>query len=303
MRVLVAGASGAIGAPLVAELISRGHNVTAIARSTARTEGIAQLGASIVLADLLNAASAERIVADSHADVVIDQLTSLPRTPADIPKSLAGHVKVCLEGGGNLYRAARAAGIRRYIQQSGAFFLEPGAGLATESDLFVSGAGGNIAISADMYRSIEARLFSSPAIEAVALRYGFFYGPRTWYHPDGATANQVRNAEFPIVGEGAGVWSFVHVEDAAVATANALDGPVGIFNVVDSDPLPVSEWLPQFCAWVSAPPPPRISLDQAFAAGGSDALYYGTKIRGASNKKAQSELGFRPRSLEWLRQA
>ena len=196
---------------LVAELISRGHNVTAISRSSARTEDIARLGARIELADLLNATSAERIVADSEPEVVIDELTSLPRTPADIPKALAGHVKVTVEGGSNLYRAARAAGIRRYIQQSSAFFLEPGTGLASESDLFVSGAGGNVAISADMYRSLEARLFSSPATEAVALRYGIFYGPDTWYHPKGATATQTKNREFPIVGEGAGVWSFVHV--------------------------------------------------------------------------------------------
>jgi len=214
---------------------------------------------------------------------------------------LPGDRKVRLEGGGNLHRAAKAAGVRRYLQQSSGFFLKSASGLATESDPLAIDAGGNVAMSATMYQQIEERLFSTSQPAGTALRYGFFYGPGTWYyHREGTAADQVRNREFPIIGEGNGVWSFVHVEDAAAATVAALTAEPGIYNVTDSDPLPVSRWLPEFCRWVGAPPPPRVSIEDALAAAGPVAVYYGTEIRGASNEKARRVLNFRPRRLEWL---
>ncbi len=300
MNVFVAGASGAIGVPLVTELIRQGHAVTGISRSVARLERLANLGATILAVNVFDAAALEQALRDSKAEAVIDELTSLPRTPAEIHNALAGDYKVRIEGGGNLHRAAKEAGVRRYIQQSSGFFLKAGAGLATESDSLAVDAGGDIAFSARMYTQIEERLFSTATPEGVALRYGFFYGPGTWYNPDGATADAVRAGQFPIVGDGGGVWSFVHVEDAAAATLAALTAEPGIYNVVDGDPLPVSKWLPAFARWVNAPPPPHVSEDEAFAAGGSDAVYYGTKLRGASNEKARRVLGFRPRRLQWL---
>src|SRR4029079_16830583 len=137
-------------------------------------------------------------------------------------------------------------------------------------------------------------------IEGVALRYGFYYGPGTWYHPDGASADQVRRAEIPVIGDGGGVWSRVHIDDAAVATADALAVPPGVYHVVDDDPSPVSVWLPAFALAVGAPPPPRTTVEEALAAAGEDAVYYGTKLRGASNTKAKRVFGSLPRRREWL---
>jgi 2-alkyl-3-oxoalkanoate reductase len=138
-------------------------------------------------------------------------------------------------------------------------------------------------------------------MEGVALRYGFFYGPGTWYNPDGACADRVRRQEIPIVGQGEGVWSWIHIEDAAIATVAALTSPPGIYHIVDDVPAPVSLWLPQFARLVGAPPPPRLTEAEARSAAGEDAVYYGTKLRGASNAKAKKILGFKPRRLEWLR--
>ena len=137
-------------------------------------------------------------------------------------------------------------------------------------------------------------------MEGVALRYGFFYGPGTWYHPGGAAADQVRRQELPVIGDGGGVWSWVHIEDAAAATADALTAPPGVYHVVDDDPSPVAAWLPAFARFVGAPPPPRITEEQARASAGEDAVYYGRKLRGASNRKAKEAFGFAPRRLEWL---
>jgi 2-alkyl-3-oxoalkanoate reductase len=300
VRVFVAGASGVIGRPLVAELIRQDHQVTGISRRASSLDHLAKLGATILAVDVFDATAVERALRESQAEGVIDELTSLPRTPAEIGNALSGDRKVRIEGGGNLHRAAKAAGVRRYLQQSSGFFLKSASGLATESDPLAIDAGGNVASSATMYQQIEERLFSTSQPAGTALRYGFFYGPGTWYHREGAAADQVRNREFPIVGDGSGVWSFVHVEDAAAATVAALTAEPGVYNVTDNDPLPVSRWLPEFCRWVGAPPPPHFSVEEALASAGSDAVYYGTKIRGASNEKARKRLDFRPRRLEWL---
>ena len=300
MRVFVAGASGAIGRPLVTELIRQGHQVTGISRRASSLDHLGKLGATIVEVDVFDAAAVEQAVRESQAEAVIDELTSLPATPAEIGNALPGDRKVRIEGGGNLRRAAQAAGVQRYLQQASGFFLKATSGLATEADRLAIDAGGNVAFSATSYNELEERLFSTSQPAGTALRYGFFYGPGTWYHREGAAADQVRKGEFPIIGEGSGVWSFVHVEDAAAATVAALTAEPGTYNVVDSDPLPVSHWLPQFCRWVGAPPPPHLSLEDALAIAGPEAVYYGTKICGAANEKARKVLNFRPRRLEWL---
>jgi nucleoside-diphosphate-sugar epimerase len=119
-----------------------------------------------------------------------------------------------------------------------------------------------------------------------------------WYHPDGGIADQVRQQQFPIVGQGEGVWSFVHIDDAAQATAAALTVEPGVYNIVDDDPSPVSQWLPRYAQWLGAPPPPSVSEQTAR---GEDAVYYGTKLRGSTNLKAKKTLNFRPRRLLWLK--
>jgi len=164
----------------------------------------------------------------------------------------------------------------------------------------LSGASPEVAADAQTYAELEARVVAG-GMEGVALRYGFYYGPGTWFHPDGAYADQVRRQEIPIIGAGSGVWSWVHIEDAAVATVAALSAPPGVYHIVDDKPASVSVWLPAFARAVGAPPPPRVTEAEALAAAGEDAVYYGTKLRGASNAKARRTLSFAPRHLEWLR--
>jgi nucleoside-diphosphate-sugar epimerase len=300
MRIFVAGASGAIGRPLIAELIRRGHEVTGMTRSEAGARGLAALGAAVARVSAFDEEAVEQALRHSRAEVVIDELTSLPKDPSRMAEADAGNHKLRLEGGGNLHRAARACGVRRYIQQSSGFFLDPGEGLADESVGLAIEASPGIAAYAESYAELERRVLNSRDMEGVALRYGFFYGPGTWYHPDGASADQVRAQELPIIGDGGGVWSCIHVEDAAVATADVLTAPPGVYNVVDDDPSPVAVWLPAFARFVGAPPPPRITEERAREASGEDAVYYGTKLRGASNRKAKETFGFEPRRLEWL---
>jgi nucleoside-diphosphate-sugar epimerase len=300
MRIFVAGASGAIGQPLITELIRRGHEVTGMTRSESGARNLAALGAAVAHVSAFDAAAVEQSLRDAQAEVVVDELTSLPKDPSRMAEAAPGDRKLRLEGGGNLHRAARACGVRRYIQQASGFFLEAGDGLADESVGLAVNASPRIAANAQTYAELESRVLDSEEIEGVALRYGFFYGPGTWYHPDGACADQVRGQELPIIGGGAGVWSWIHIEDAAVATADAITAPPGVYHIVDDDPSPVAAWLPAFAQFISAPPPPRITEEQARTSSGEDAVYYYTKLRGASNQKAKQTFGFAPRRLEWL---
>jgi hypothetical protein len=172
--------------------------------------------------------------------------------------------------------------------------LKADAGLADESARLATDASAGVAASVQMYADIEARLRHSGHMEGIALRYGFFYGPNTWYDLEGSAADHARRREMPIVGQGEGVWSFVHIEDAALATVAALTAPPGIYNVVDDDPSPVSRWLPAFARWVGAPPPPQLTEQEAREVAGEDAVYYGTKLSGASNAKAKQTFTSRP---------
>ncbi len=197
--------------------------------------------------------------------------------------------------------AAQAAGVRRYLRQSIAFWAVPGPGLADEGTPLALDASPAVAADIRVVTEIERRLLESPNIEGVALRYGFFYGPGTWFNPDGDVARQVRLQQFPIVGNGEGVWSWLHIEDAAIATARAAEqGNPGIFLIANDQPLAVRQWLPAFARWLNAPPPPQVSVEDALKESGADAVYYGTQMRGASNAKAKRELDFQPRPLEWV---
>ena len=300
MKIFVAGASGAIGQPLVAELLRQGHAVTGMTRSDSGAEALEEAGATVARVSAFDAPALEKALRRSSAEVVIDELTALPKDPSDLAAAGPGDRKLRIEGGGNLFRAALAAGVRRYLQQASAFFLKAGSGLADESESLAVDATPGVAASAKTYTELEARLFSAPRIEGVALRYGFFYGPNTWYDPEGASAEHARLEQMPVIGRGEGVWSWIHVEDAAAATAAALTCPAGIYNIVDDDPSPVHVWLPAFARFVGAPPPPHIPEDQARATVGEEPIYYQTRLRGASNKKAKQTLNFRPRRLEWL---
>ncbi len=300
MRVFLAGATGAIGSPLVSQLLKAGHVVIGMARDEKSANRLHGQGATAEIADALNARAVSDAVARSAPDVVVNQLTSLPKhyTPETMQAAITTDHRLRKEGGAYLQAAAAEAGAKRYILQSCAFWYEEGPGLADENSSFAVSATPYIAQGSRFYKELERSANAVHGPEVVLLRYGFLYGPGTWYGRDGDAAEQVRKRMSPIVGDGQGVWSWVHVEDAAAAAVLALDrGRAGAYNIVDDDPLPVRLWLPAFARWLGAPPPPCISTEQA---GDADSIYYGTRSRGASNAKAKSQLGFQPRRLEWL---
>jgi len=303
MRVFVAGGTGAIGRPLIAELLEKGHDPVVLTRSAEKARAFAERGVEAVAADVLDADAVGAAVTRARPEVVIEQLTALPSTYTREAMTAASalNTRLRLEGGANMLAAARAAGVRRYLRQSIAFWAEPGPGLADEETPLAFDGSPAVAADARVVTEIERRLLGSPDIEGVALRYGFFYGPGTWFHPDGDVARQVRRQQFPVVGDGEGAWSWLHVEDAASATVAAAErGNPGVYLIADDRPLAVREWLPAFARWIDAPAPPRVSVQEALNRdGGADAAYYGTRMRGISNEKARRELSFRPRALEW----
>ncbi len=302
MRVFVAGASGAIGEPLIAELLKQGHSVIGMSTSPDRAKKLESQGAEAVIVDAFDAAAVLAAVQRSKAEAVIDELTSLPKELSDMPSYAARDRKLRLEGGGNLFQAAVQSGVRRYLQQSSGFFLKAAPGtLADESSGLDVDASPRVSASAKTYAQLEARIFSSGEIEGVALRYGFFYGPKTWYHPGESAGNMVMRQEIPVVGRGEGVSSFVHIDDAAMGTVAALSAEPGVYNLVDDDPSPQAVWLPAFAKFLGAPPPPQRSEEQVKAVAGEDTVYYATKLSAASNAKAKRVLGWNPRRLEWLK--
>ena len=301
MKILIAGASGAIGRPLVHRLRANRHEVFALTRSP-NSAPLREIGAEPLVADALDAAAVKVAIGRIRPDAVINELTSLPRhyTPTEMRAASERDHEVRVEGNKNLLAALRDAGVRRYLLQSSGFWYEPGAGLADESLPFISRASPGVEAGARAYLELEASASATPGIEFVALRYGFFYGPGTWYTREGDMGDQVRRQQVSIIGAGQGVSSFVHIDDAAEATAEALEGPPGAYNIVDGNPSPQHSWLAAFAKAAGAPAPPRISEDEALRASGPDAVYYATRLRGAWNEKARRELKFSPRPLEWI---
>jgi nucleoside-diphosphate-sugar epimerase len=300
MRVFLAGATGAVGRPLVTQLLRAGHSVTVLVRNAESAKPLQHEGANAAIGDALDARAVHDAVARSKPDVVINQLTSLPKrfTPEAMQATIPRDHHLRLDGGANLQAAAAAAGAKRYILQSSGFWYEEGSGLADESASLAVNATPYIAEGSRFYTELEQAANAVRGPEVVLLRYGYLYGPGTWYTSDGSVADDVRQQQSPIVADGRGVWSWVHVDDAAAATVLALDrGHAGAYNIVDDEPSPVRTWLPAFANWLGAPAPPHITAEQA---GDADFIYYATKSRGASNVKAKRELGFKPRRLEWL---
>jgi len=302
MRVLVAGATGAVGRPLVARLVAEGHAVTGTTRSTTGAGLLASLGAVPAVVDARDADALADVVRAARPEVVVHQLTALSGRPGP------GGYEAWLEATNRLRRevtpalvaAAAAAGARRVVVQSVVFMTAPeGPPVADESARIWTEApplAGTIAANVAMERAV----LGAGDLEGVVLRYGFFYGPGTMYAPGGVIAEQLRRGAYPLVGDGGGVTSFVHVEDAAAATVRALtDGAPGVYNVVDDDPAPVREWAPVLAALLGAPPPARVDEDVAARTQGPQAVYYGARLRGASNAKARRELRFRPAYPSW----
>jgi len=225
-------------------------------------------------------------------------------TPEEMKAAAVRDWKLRLVGGRNLQDAAISWAARRYIAQSTGFFYAPGAGLATEREPLASEASSGIAGNVRTYIQSEERVLNDPDLQGVVLRYGFFYGPGTYHDPaTGSLSRQVRERQYPIIGSGQGVFSFVHVEDAAAATVAALEAEPGVYNVVDDDPSDMNIWLPAFAQFLGAPAPRVITEAEALRTAGADSIYYATRLRGASNDLAKRKLGFALRKLEWLHDA
>src|ERR1041385_5375028 len=303
MKVFVAGATGAIGRPLIKELLQQGHDVIGMARNDEAARQLQKQGAAAEIADALDAKAVNSSIARTRPEVVINQLTALPKrySPDTMRDAAPVDRRLRRDGGTILQTAAKQNGVRRYLLQSSAFWYEPGDGLADERSGFAVDASPYIADGSPFYRDLEQTAHSIGGPELIVLRYGFLYGPHTWFAKDGSVAEQVRNKQFPIIEEGKAVWSWVHVEDAAGAAVLALGrGNSGTYNIVDDNPSQISVWLPAYARWLAALPPARASAREA---SDEDAIYNAMRLRGASNAKAKRELGFRPRTLEWLGRA
>jgi 2-alkyl-3-oxoalkanoate reductase len=302
MRVFVAGASGAIGRPLISQLVAAGHEVTGTTRSDSKAESIRAAGARPAVCDALDAASLRAAVTEAAPEVVVHQMTALPQrfNPRDKAVYEATN-RVRGEGTRNLLDAARAAGARRVVSQSIAFGYAPGprpdvkdedAPLALDAP---PPFGDGLRVLEEMERSVVG----ADDLEGVVLRYGWFYGPGTYYADDGSTASDVRRRRFPVIGRGTGLFSFIHVDDAASATVAAVErGAPGVYNVVDDEPAPMRDWLPAYAEAIGARKPLRVPAWVARLAAGPMATQMGV-LPGASNAKAKRELGWEPRWRSW----
>lgn len=303
MRVFLAGATGAIGRPLATRLLDAGHDVVGTTRSAGKVEGLRDSGVEPIVLDAFDADTLRRAIIAAHPEVVLHQLTALsaPFDPRRYGAWIAETNRLRRDVTPSLVAAAREAGARRVVAQDIAFITRPvGPPVLDETAPLYTDAPGPLGEAVRSSAALEESVLGADGIEGVVLRYGYFHGPGTSYAPDGDVARQVRARRFPIVGSGAGVWSFVHVDDAAAATVLALDrGAPGAYNVADDAPARTDEWLPAFARALGARPPLRVPAVLARVAAGSVAVHYATAQRGASNAKARRELGWEPAWPDW----
>ncbi|HEX8073665.1 MAG TPA: NAD(P)-dependent oxidoreductase [Thermoleophilaceae bacterium] len=304
MRVFVAGATGAVGKRLVPLLVAHGHSVVGMTRSPEKAGLLREMGAEPVVADGLDRKAVMQAVTGSRSDVVVHQLTALTGIKSfrrfDHDFALSNRLRT--EGIDHLLEAALAVGARRFVAQSyGNWnYARTGDGPKTEDDPLDPSPPPNQAESLDAIRYLEQAVAGAQGIDGLALRYGNFYGPGTGFAQDGDLVALVRKRRLPIIGDGGGVWSFVHVDDVATATLAAVErGASGIYNVADDEPAPVAAWLPELARAVGAKPPRRVPVWLGRMAAGEVGVSMMTRIRGASNAKAKRELGWQPRYASW----
>ena len=299
MKVFVAGGSGAMGRRLVPRLVAEGYQVAVMTRDAGKASWLSSVGAQPVVADALDRAAVRAAVAGAGPDVVIHQLTALSgvRNYKHFDREFAVTNRLRTEGTDHLLEGARAAGVRRFIAQSyGNWnYARTGTGLKTEQDPLDPTPPANQRQSLAAIRYLESAVTGAEGIEGIALRYGNFYGPGTGLAMNGDIVAQIRKRQLPIVGDGSGVWSFVHMDDAAAAAIAAIGhGGPGVYNVADDEPLPVSVWLPLLAEAVGAKPPMRVPVWLGRLAAGEVGVSMMTQIRGTSNAKAKAELGWAP---------
>jgi nucleoside-diphosphate-sugar epimerase len=299
MRVFVAGATGAIGRRLVPVLLARGHEVVAMTRSAEKAGAVRALGAEPMVADGLDRARTVDAVVRSAPEVVVHQLTALAtmRNLRRFDREFAVTNRLRTEGTDNLLEGARRAGARRFVAQSygGWTYAPHGGALKSEEDPLDPDPPRSQRHTLDAIVHLEQAVTGSRDLEGIALRYANFYGPGTGLAPDSEMLDLIRRRRFPIIGDGAGIWSFIHVDDAAAATAAAIEsGTRGICNIADDHPMPVSEWLPGLARALGAPPPRRVPPWVGRLAVGEAGVSMMTRARGMTNAKAKRELGWSP---------
>lgn len=303
MRIFLAGATGVIGSRLLPQLLAAGHEVTAATRCSERLQGLRAAGAEAVLADALDAAAVREALAAARPQALIHELTSLPQRikPRTMERDFALNDRLRSEGTANLVAAARAVGCERILAQSIAFSYAPGPPGTLHSEqhplLAPSDAPPQYRRSAAAICELERHVLDAGG---VVLRYGYFYGGSSAISRSGSMAQDLRRRRMPLVGAGAGVWSFIHVDDAARATVAALAAPgAAAYNIVDDEPAPVAQWLPELARALSAPKPMRVPAWLARLAAGEWAVLAMTRAQGASNARARRELGWAPQWRSW----
>ena len=298
MNIFIAGGTGAIGRFLVPLLVRAGHRVVALTRSADHASGLGQMGAVPVVGDVYDPVQLARSVAESEAEVVIHQLTAFGTKGGD---PYAETIRVRTEGTRHLIAAARAAGARRFIAQSISFMCSPaGSGLTDEETPLHLDAPAAVRALAQAVASLERQTLDAAGITGTVLRYGWFYGPGTTYDPEGTIARAIRKGTMPIVGSGAGTYSFIALHDAAAATVECLQHEAeGIYNIVEDAPARFSDWLPFAAQLLGAPPPDRMDEGLARQKLGDLRVYYMNEQRGASNAKAKRAFGWRPTLPSW----
>lgn len=307
MRVFLAGATGTIGRRLAPLLISAGHEVSGLTRTPEKADELSAAGVTPVIADALNRAALMKAVIDAKPEAVIHMLTALPKDfdPRRIQRDLAINDRLREDGTRDLVAAAQQAGAKKMIAQSIAFAYMPLGGIAgrpmlrPEEDPLDFEAPKPFLRTINALHLLEHTVRSAEGLDAVVLRFGYLYGPGTAFAADGATVAKVRAGRMPIIGDGEGVWSFVHVDDAALATLAALSAPRGVYNVVDDDPSPVREWLPALANTLKAPRPKRIPKLLARPLAGAWGVATMTRPNGASNDLAKRQLGWKPAHPSW----
>lgn len=298
MNIFVAGGTGAIGRYLVPSLVTAGHKVVALSRSADGASPLVSMGALPVFGDVYDHAHLARLVAESEAEVVIQQLTAFGTKTGD---PYAETMRVRIEGTRSLIAAARAAGARRFIAQSISFACSPsGTGLTNEETPLYLDAPSTMRAFVESVASLERQTMDAKGMSGTVLRYGWFYGPGTSWDPDGFIPRAIREGAYPIVGSGAGTYSFINLRDAAAATVSALaSDAAGIYNIVDDSPVQLSDWLPFAARLLGAPPPEHEDVASARNRIGDIRVYYLNEQRGASNAKAKRDLNWQPAFPSW----
>jgi nucleoside-diphosphate-sugar epimerase len=303
MKVFVAGATGAIGKQLVPRLVAAGHEVTGMTRSESKTAMLSELGATPVVADALDPSQVAEAVARARPDVIIHELTAIGSVdPRHFDRDFALTNRLRTEGTDHLLAAGQTAGVRRFVAQSYGswWYVRTGGPVKTEDDPLDPTLAPEMRQTVAAIRHLEQAVLGAQWTDGIVLRYGSLYGPGTSLAPRGELFEMVRKRRFPLVGDGAGVWSFIHVADAAEATVAAVErGQRGIYNVVDDDPAPVAEWLPALAQMLGAKKPMRVPrfIGRLFA--GEAGVVMMTEARGASNAKAKRELVWQPTHPSW----